>query len=120
MEQYVPPYFGEWDVCHNVFLTLCICWQVISGGWLRAYSSKLAKYVEEYPEARGVIYQCDVRTRNELAPKLRAQLQSQYCKDLVDGTAHRNPFDPNKPWGTVWQQIVEGHEESKWWFDHID
>ena len=90
----------------------------MSGGWLRSYASKIAKYVKDYPEAWGLIYQCDVRTRNELAPKLRAQLQYQYSKDLVDGTAHRNPFNPSKPWGAVWGRIVEGHAEAKWRFDH--
>ena len=80
MEVYGPPNYPEWKACHGVFTTLCIGWNVMSGGWCRSYDRKIEHFMNLYPEAWGLIYQADVRTRNELAPKLRTEMQYKYAK----------------------------------------
>ena len=74
MDIFGPPNFAEWHGCHKVFTILAIIQQVIKGGWLRAYGTNIEKLNNQYPEAWGIIYQAEQRTRDELAPALRAQM----------------------------------------------
>ena len=68
VEVYGPPSYTEWLECHKVFYTLCVSDEVICAGNLRQYEDKIAGYVNRCPDAWGVIYQADVRTRTEHAP----------------------------------------------------
>ena len=68
VEVYGPPTYGEWVECYMVFNTLAIQDDVICGGNLRQYNAKIAEYVNRCPDAWGVVYQADVRTRSEHAP----------------------------------------------------
>ena len=79
---------------------------------------KISKYNREYPGAWGIIYQADVRTRNELAPELKAKSQYKSMQDCIDGQGHRSDFDPQRPWDYVFQRIVE--KEIPWWLDLVD
>ena len=90
----------------------------MSGGWCRSYDKKVEHFLNLYPEVWGLIYQADVRTRNELGPKLRAEMQYRYSKDLANGTAHQNDFNPAMSWGSVFERIING--ELKWWTDMVD
>ena len=90
----------------------------MSGGWCRSYDRKIEHFMNLYPEAWGLIYQADVRTRNELAPKLRTEMQYKFSKDLANGTAHQNDFNPSMPWDSVFERIITG--EIKWWTEMVD
>ena len=43
MEVYGPLDIDEWLACHEVFTTMCIGWDAISGGWLRAYGKNMSQ-----------------------------------------------------------------------------
>ena len=78
------------------FNTLAIMDDVLCGGNLRQYNAKIAEYVNRCPDAWGVVYQADVRTRSEHAPRVLDKCIEQHAKALRRGWD--TSFDPARPW----------------------
>ena len=96
--------------------TLCVSDEVICAGNLRQYEDNIAGYVNRCPDAWGVIYQADVRTRTEHAPRVLEKCLEDHAKALRHNWD--SSFNPAKPWDEVWRRIL--HEEQSWWFDVIE
>ena len=116
VEVYGPPNFKEWMLCWRVFTVLCIMFNVVSPGRLRRYADKIASYVNRAPDAWGVIYQADVRTRNEHLPRVYEKAKEKHAEALARGFT--TEWNPEKPWEEVMRRIVD--DEMVWWYDLIE
>ena len=90
--------------------------RVVSSGRLRRYADKIATYVNRCPDAWGVIYQADVRTRGEQFPIVLVKAQDYHAKAVVRNWD--SEFVPEKPWEEVFRRILDC--ESDWWYDLIE
>ena len=116
VQVYGPPNFMEWMACWRVFTCLCIMLKVVSPGRLRRYADKIAGYVNRAPDAWGVIYQADVRTRTEHFPRILEKAMDYHAKALVNNW--ESDYNPQQPWEEVFRRAV--CDETQWWFDTIE
>ena len=58
-----------------------------------------------------MIYQGDVRARQEHAPRVLADAQNNHAEALVKNWPTH--YDYARPWNTVWKMLCEG--ERDWW-----
>ena len=116
VEIYGPPNFREWMLCWRVFTAICIMFRVVSSGRLRRYADKIATYVNRCPDAWGVIYQADVRTRSEHFPRVLEKATEYHAKAVARNWD--SEFLPDKPWKEVFRRVLD--DESDWWYELIE
>ena len=119
VEVYGPPNFREWTACWRVFAAACIMFDIVSSGMLTRYYNLIEELVNRCPDAWGVIYQADVRTRNEHFPRVLAEVLAHHAKKVAKGKGDQSGVDPSKPWDAVFRRIC-GKEEKSWWYDIIE
>ena len=83
MKLHGPPSFVEWLACYKIFRSLCLVYNVIDNGFLKRYAAKIQEFCTDYPGSWGLIYQVDVRTRQEHAPRVLADAQSNRAEALA-------------------------------------
>lgn len=123
-----PATYAMWCASWNVFKNTMIMLDAVDLGKLCAYKRKLDVYYERHGEkAWALLYQTDVRTRNEHFGRVKREAIASYNKtwdDLVaviGRTEARDKFvhayDPNRPWDFVFGQVAK---EQKWWFEEFE
>ena len=65
-----------------------------------------------------MIYQPDVRMRNERCHRIRERPEEEYDQLVKDGRGHRSKFNPKRPWDAVWGEMAE--RKSDWWYNNVD
>ena len=86
---------------------------VSPGGPVRGYGEMVGELDARYPDAWGLIYQTDVRTRNEHAPRVKTKLMEAHARAISRTPPEYSDFDPAKPWGQVFVELITREEE--WW-----
>ena len=117
MEVYGPPTYKDWIECRNILTSLTIMFNVVSGGPVRGYAELIGELDARYPEAWGLIYQTDVRTRNEHARRVKTKLATRHAKAIAKTPPEESDFDPARPWAQVFVELITG--ESEWWMNNI-
>ena len=114
---YGPPTYRDWIECHRVWVALAICFDVSPGGPVRGYAELIGELDTRYPDAWGLIYQTDVRTRNEHARRVKAKLAARHAKAIAKTPPEESDFDPARPWAQVFVELTTG--EADWWMKNI-
>ena len=117
MEVYGPPTYRDWLECHCISTSLTTMFDVVPGGPVRGYGELVGELDSRYPEAWGLIYQRDVRTRNEHARRVKARLAARHAKAIAKTPPEESDFDPARPWAQVFVELITG--ESEWWMKNI-
>ena len=89
---------------------------VVVPAWLDRYARMIQRWADEYPEAWGLIYQAEVRAREEHTPDVRERLEEEYAEALVRN--HPTRYNPKMPWNAVWEALVM--HESAYWYKAIE
>ena len=112
-----PPTIKVWKKSYAVWTTLCRMWDVMCIDTLLDYNELIDEFVLTYgDECWALIYQVDVRTRQELAVRLRREGEDAKALATKNGQVH--DFDENRPWEWVYTQFTNG-ACGEWWRKEI-
>ena len=106
VEMLGPASYREWYLSFRVFRTLCIMFELVSPARLDRYAAKIQKFVGDYPDTWGLIYQTDVRARLEQAPDTREDLEREYAEALVSNQVTH--YDLVMPWHGLFERLTSG------------
>ena len=70
-----PPTIEAWETCFTCFITACIIFNVMDKIWLTRYARMIKGFANTYPKCGGLIYQADVRMRDEKVHRTLADLE---------------------------------------------
>ena len=74
-----------------------IMFDVVPGGPVRGYAEMLGELDARYPDAWGLMYQTDVRTRNEILPRVKANCIARHARAMAKVPLARAALIPNAP-----------------------
>ena len=105
IEMYGPADFESWRECYMVFRTGAIMFEQISPAKLDMYEKLIRQYHERYGRVCWpIIYQADVRARQEQVERVRRRGQESFDTAQRAGLSH--DFDPARPWEWVWGELT--------------
>ena len=114
VEMYGPDGINQWNDSYDVMTTGLIMLRAVSRPRLAAYRAHMNYLAAEYgPVVWPLLYQTDVRMRQERMTVLRTRALSKHNAALTAGTP--STFDATKPWDTVWDMSVKFEEALLWW-----
>lgn len=106
-----PPDFDTWLRSYQLLLTGLVGFGAVSLGPLLDYAEKIRSYTQRYGESTwALLYQADVRCRQEHMERVRRELERGAAKANAEGRLAAHPFDPAKPWDSVWSASVKDGE----------
>ena len=112
-ELYGPPSFGQWEECYDVLTTGLIMLNVVSRNKLVDYKMHIKELAAAYgPKVWHLLYQTDVRCRQELMHEIHQDLLWDHNEAVAAGMPSR--FDPARPWDAVWSTVLDDRH-GKWW-----
>ena len=105
-----PPDAHSWSECYNLLSTALVGFRAVGLGPMLDYSRLILGYASRYGTLAWPLQnQCDVRCRLEHMERLRSVLERNYAMALSRGQAPAIPFDPSRPWDSVWSAAVDDH-----------
>ena len=111
-----PLTFSDWEACYGCFKTVSLMTGTLSLGALETYEKCISGYHKRYgAQFWHIIYQADVRARQELTESLRRKFQSEQASAKSAGSIH--PWEPEAPWEHVWNQLPE---QTRFWKDELE
>ena len=100
-------YLSRWASC-STWSPVVLC---------GVYAEMLGEMDSRYPDAWGLIYQTDVRTRNEHAPRAKANCVRRHARAIAKTPPEDSEFDPARPWAQVFVELISSEEA--WWAKRI-
>ena len=98
-----PSTFPLWEGCYDVLETGLVQLDVVRLARTTGYHDLFRHYINRYGDrVWHIMYQADVRMRQEEMPRICRRGQSEYDDALAAGGIH--PFNPSQPWDWVWDQ----------------
>ena len=119
VEIYGPATYGMWKACWAVYSNALLLLGAVDLGNLVDYGKFMDDIIARFGErAYPLMYQADVRTRNEQMPRLlRDELEKHNSLTNVPADYH---FDPARPWDCVFRTIVDESMQAKWWLRQLE
>jgi hypothetical protein len=115
-EFYGPPSIELWTASYDVLAAALIMIGAVSRPVLSAYRKKMKMLNQMYgPSVWHLLYQTDVRCRQELMAAIFHELLADHNTALETGTPSR--FDPAEPWDQVWSTATKRVE---FWTDQFE
>ena len=112
-EFYGPPSYGQWEECYDVLATALLMLGIVGRNKIADYKQHIRELAAAYgPKVWHLLYQTDVRCRQELMHELHHDALSDHNEAAITGEHSR--FTPNKPWDFVWSMVLDD-KHSKWW-----
>ena len=106
VELYGPADFGAWECSYQLLMTGLIGFNTVDLGPLEDYRKKISGYNKLYgPSAWALLYQCDVRCRNERMERVRRKLDREIARATALGRVASLEHDKDRPWNSVWQAV---------------
>ena len=106
-----PASFEAWCESYEVLSTALLMLDVVRRPRLIAYRNHIQEFAEMHgPQGWALLYQADVRCRQEWMESIRCRLQLAHTTALALGTT--TSFRADKPWDSVWEAAVE---DEKFW-----
>ena len=101
-----PSAFPLWQTCYDVLETGLVQLDIVKIARTSNYHEVFKHYISRYGErVWHIMYQADVRMRQEEMPRLCRQGMEEYNTAIAAGGSHA--FNPEKPWDWVWDQAVK-------------
>ena len=111
-----PSRFELWQSCWKPFRTASIMFNAITPARFDQYHDWISSYHRRYGRACWhLVYQADVRARQEHAERLRRRGQEEF--DFAKATKAFHEFDPKKPWEWVYDQLAK---DSQFWKREVE
>ena len=112
-ELYGPPSFSQWEECYDVLSTGLLMLDIVSRNKLADYKSHIKELASAYgPKVWHLLYQTDVRCRQELMHELHEDALLAHAEALERGTF--SSFQPGRPWDSVWEAAIS-IDCGRWW-----
>ena len=106
-----PASYEAWCESYEVLCTGLLMLDVVRRPRLIAYRALIQEFSELHgPQGWALLYQADVRCRQEWMESIRCRLQLAHTTALALGT--HTSFRADKPWDSVWEAAVE---DEKFW-----
>ena len=103
-----PPTYFLWDKCYSLLRTCLISFRAVPLGTIEAYRKQMSTYHDRYgKQCWHILYQADVRMRQEHMERIRRKLRDAHTEALAAGGT--TPFDPARPWAHTWAKAAEDH-----------
>ena len=117
IEMYGPNCIASWQGCYDVLTTALIMLKKVRRKNLRRYRVLITKYAMTYGfTVWHLLYQADVRMRQEHMPRLRIQALEDNARELA---ANRPAlFDIDSIWNHVWEMALADEQFWKWELEH--
>jgi hypothetical protein len=111
IEMYGPPTLEAWLQSYGVLETAFIMMDTVSRPNLAAYKKLIMRLGAQYgPKVWHLLYQADVRCRQELMEATQMELFVDYNTALA--LNQPTTFQPSRPWDSVWAAVLKN---SDWW-----
>jgi hypothetical protein len=111
-----PPTFYLWSKCFGTLLTCLVSHNAAALGAIEAYKSWIQEYNDRYGSTCWhVIYQADVRMRQEQLERVRRRLTDAHAAALRAGGT--TAFDPTRPWKLAFSTCLL---ETAWWKKEVE
>jgi hypothetical protein len=111
-----PPSYHLWSKCFACLRTCLISHKAVPLGALEAYKSHICDYHDRYgKECWHLIYQSDVRMRQEQMERTRRRLSDEHAVATTSG--HTTKFEPSRPFAMVY---AEATKETSWWKKEVE
>ena len=115
VEMYGPPNIDAWLQSYDCLVTALIMLNTVSRPHLAAYRKLIVKYATQYgASVWHLLYQADVRCRQELMESAKMELFEEHTTNLAAG--FNSSFDTTKPWDGVWKKVTA---DAEWWQDEF-
>ena len=119
VEMYGPPTLEAWAESYDCLVTSMIMLNTVSRPNLANYRKHIHRLSAQFgPKVWHLLYQCDVRCRQELMEASRMKLQEQHNTALAQNRV--STFDPKRPWDSVWEDVISSNMATKWWRDNFE
>ena len=103
-----------WFESYDVLCTCLMMLNVVRRPRLAAYRAHIESLAHQFgPQAWPLLYQADVRCRQEWMEQLRFQLITAHLNAMTMGRP--STFRQDKPWDSVWEAAVLGEEANRFW-----
>ena len=111
-----PGSFEQWDACFRVFRSAAVMLNMLSPSKCEAYMNLIRKYNTKYGhKCWHIIYQADVRARQEHWERCRREAAEEHCKANAAGQTHA--FDVSKPWEYALMLLIN---DFRLWKDELE
>ena len=112
-ELFGPPSYCQWEQCFDVLATGLLMLDIVSRNKLADYKEHIRELSAAYgPTVWHLLYQTDVRCRQELMHELHQDALMAHNEALENGT--HSGFQPLRPWDSVFSMAISD-TTSKWW-----
>jgi hypothetical protein len=119
VEMYGPPTIDSWTQCYNCLETAFIMLDTVSRPNISAYRKHVANLAVQFgPKVWHLLYQTDVRCRQELMEAVKMQLFEEHNSAVAQN--QHSSFDVNRPWDAVWKAVITDPANLKWWNDQFE
>jgi hypothetical protein len=97
-----------------VLFTALVMIDAVRRPQLTAYRAKISLFLSQYGEKTlALLYQADVRCRQEFMPRLKLLLESEHNACIAAGRL--STYDTARPWDSVWKAAISGNLASEFW-----
>ena len=111
-----PMSFDVWSECWRLFRTGALMLSLLELATVEAYIDKIREYSQRYGHNLWLlIYQADVRARQEHWERCRRKGAEEHYKAGVKGQSHE--YDPNMPWEWALKDLID---DDKFWKREIE
>ena len=111
-----PGSFEQWDACFRVFRSAAVMLNMLSPSKCEAYMNLIRKYNTKYGhKCWHIIYQADVRARQEHWERCRREAAEEHRKANAAGQTHA--FDVSKPWEYALMLLIN---DFRFWKDELE
>jgi hypothetical protein len=115
IEMYGPSSVEEWGRSYDCLTTALIMLDAVSRPNLSNYRKLIFRMAAKYgSKVWHLLYQSDVRCRQEVMEATRMELFEEHNTALATGV-HSN-FDVSRPWDMVWQKVTK---DGEWWTEEF-